>query len=178
MTVADDRGRGVTTLDDHVLFDPPTPSPIGSSRRAKAAPDPERQRQNKRNKANGRGTSRDLADYLGGRDVELLGLPWDVEARGCRVQSKRDKAACGPVRALGLLRHVGEHSDDLAAVFHVLPRQRLVNGTAWALLEAWVGWHGWALPAGASLHLAGGVPLISMPLPAFGDHHIGKGEHE
>lgn len=161
------------TLDDLDLFPPPDRPALGSSRRAPVAL-PDRQRINRRNKANGRRTSADLAAYLGGRNVELLGLPWDVEARGARIQSKREKTPLGFARAVRLLDYIGP-GDHLAVLFWVGAGQRLTSGRTFALLADWVGEHGFTVPPEARVHNTGGRLLLELPLPVFRDHHIAEG---
>lgn len=190
----------MTTLDDLDLFTPTPATPTGARRRphrhswrltetmpddsrvlewsevcrmCKAVRDEAITRRNRRNKANGRGTSRDLAAYLGGRNVELLGLAWDVEAGGCCIQSKRDAQPCGPVRALGLVDYVASRCGmSVPVLFHVAPRARLTSGRVWMRLEQWVREHGWQLPPDARLHTPG--PLMEVPLSTFRDWHIGS----
>lgn len=164
------------TLDDLDLFPSPADPRPGAAPARKwhrnPNPDPAIQRRNRRNKANGRGTSRDLAAYLGGRNVELLGLPWDVEAGGFLIQSKRDAEGMGPRRVLRLLAAIGARN-DVAAVFHVAPRARLTSGRLWLRLAEWVAEHGWSLPPDAQLVNAG-EPLIALPLATFRDLHLGR----
>jgi hypothetical protein len=127
------------------------------------------------NRARKRGfrTSHDLADYLHGRDVDKQGWPWDVTARGCRVQCKRLATRPSPAALVKLLEAIPYQINELRAVFYVEPGRRLTSGVIVAGLKEWTDWHGWTFPVGARLFLAGTDALIEMPLPAFADAHIG-----
>ena len=147
---------------------PATPATgTGSSRRAKPAPDPTRQRTNRLNRNRGKGTSRDLAAYLGWQNVEGLLLPWDVQAGHGRIQSKRDLEGAGPTRCRRLIDAIPE-GDYLRGVYHVAPGWRLTSGPVTLLLREWVNWYGWDVPYGAPAAFAGGDAwLLRLPLPLF-----------
>ena len=131
-------------------------------------------RTNRNNRLRGNRTSRDLAAFLGGRNVEALKLPWDVETPGCRIQSKR-LAARPSLRAIvGLIEAIDYRVTDLRAFYHVEPARRLASGLVYVGLREWVEWHGWDLPADAQVSVTG--PLISMPLATFRDLHVAAKE--
>ena len=161
-------------LDDFDLMNATTPPTNngGSSRRAKGPVDPVVAKRNKRNRKRGNRTSADLAKYLGGWNVEGAQLPWDVETKGARIQSKREAANMTANRALGLLQYI-DASQALRVLFHVAPRQRLASGTVYCLYREWVGWYGWTTPPHSWLVATKGEPLIAMPLPTFRDIHVG-----
>lgn len=141
--------------------------------RCGAIRDEAKSRTNRNNRKRGNRTSHDLAAYLGGRDVEPLKLPWDVEARGCRIQSKR--LADRPSRAAieGLLDYIRRHGGaELPAYFDIRPAQRLTSGRIFVTYRDWVAWHGWPMPTGADL-LTSGEALLVLPLPIFRDLHVG-----
>lgn len=129
-------------------------------------------RRNRNNRKKGRRTSHELADYLGGEDVEGMGWKWDVQGKGWRLQSKRDAVGRSPLTRAMLIDAIYP-GDHLRGLFEVPPRARLTSGTVTMFLREWVGWHGWEVPNEASLSLAGEDPLVSMPLPVFRDWHIG-----
>lgn len=141
-------------------------------RRPVHPPDPAIAGRNRRSRNRGNRTSRDLAHYLGGRNIEGLLLPWDVEAAGCRIQSKRLARPPSRAEQVRLLRYI-DASDALRGLYLVAPRQRLQSGTVTCLLEDWVADHGWSLPPAASLANAGGTGLVELPLPDFRDIHCG-----
>jgi hypothetical protein len=155
---------------DPVVVIPPTP------RRGRVSlvheVDPLIVRRNRGNKNRGKATSRELASYLGWQNVEGMLWPWDVQGPGGRLQSKRDARGRSRTMVLALIEAITP-GDWLRGVFIVAPRQRLASGTVTLLLEEWVAWHGWKLPADAVLVNAG-RPLLSLPLATFRDWRAGE----
>ena len=129
-------------------------------------------RRNRNNRARGKGTSKDLADYLGWQNVEGLNLPWDIQNNAGRLQSKRDLNARTANAALLLIDYIPA-GDWLRGLFWVAPRARLTSGDVTMRLEEWVQWHSWLLPPNAVLlRSTTGVPMVRMPLPVFRDTHV------
>lgn len=133
-------------------------------------PDPVWQRRTRNNRNRGKGTSKDLAEYLGGQNVESLNWPWDVQGRTWRIQSKRDQANRN-ARSLYALISAITAGDYLRAVYHVYPAKRLTSGLITCEMREWVAWHGWTVPTGSVLISADGAPLVVMTLPVFKDLH-------
>lgn len=134
-------------------------------------------RRNRNNRKRGNRTSHELAVYLGGRNVEALKLPWDVEGLGYRLQSKRLADEPSLASVARYIRAIEAPADTLRGFYHVGARQRLASGTVWCLYPEWVAWHGWDFPAHAGLaSWVGrdeGAVLIELPLPVFRDLHVG-----
>ena len=189
----------MTDLDDHDLFTPTPANPAAAPRKCRrhqwlpawdlpafdaargrpphkfcascgAIRDDEVARRNRRNRQRGNRTSADLAAYLGGRNVEALKLPWDVEVPGARIQSKR--LAVEPSRAAvrGFIDAI-DASDALRAFYLVRPGQRLASGIVTVFLEEWVAWHGWSLPD-ATVQITAGTPLLTLGVDVFRDWHV------
>ena len=161
-------------LDDHELFTPATaPNIAAPQRRPRRNPNPDAAiaKRNKRNRQRGNRTSASLAKYLGGRNVEALKEPWDVEGDGWRIQSKRLARAIGPAETLRLITAIPD-GPWLRGLYHVGPRQRLASGTVFVLYIEWREWHGdldWTGPDGDA------QALLAIPLPLFRDIHCKEG---
>jgi len=138
-----------------------------TGRRAKPEPDPVRQRRNKNNRKRGNRTSHDLAVYLGGRNVEALKEPWDVEACGSRIQSKRLASRPSLAAIIALLFRITVHADELRAVFYIGSNQRLASGRIFLLLDEWVEEHSWHAPDGSVLHVTNGTYVLELPVAVF-----------
>lgn len=147
------------------VYDDPS-APQRTCRRCGAYRDEAVVRRNLRNRNRGKGTSRDLAAYLGWQNVEGMGWPWDIQANHGRIQSKRDQLGAGPARALRLIDAIPA-GDWLRGLFHVAPGARLTSGTVTVLLAEWVSWYGWAVPTNAKAESAGTTWLLRLPLPVF-----------
>ncbi len=116
----------------------------------------------------GRRTSHDLAEYLGGVDVERKNLPWDVEACGARIQSKRLAVRPSLAHICQLIDYMSGDT-SLRAVYYVGARQHLTSGSIFCLLEDWISEHGWKLPE-SHIHLEpSGTALIEMSPRTFLD---------
>lgn len=124
-------------------------------------------RRNRNNRKRGKGTSAELAKYLGWQNVEGMNWEWDVQGPGGRLQSKRDATARSSAEMARLILRIPS-GDFLRGLFKVAPRQRLASGTVYLLLHEWVGERGWLLPPSVLVNAAG-VPLMILPLPAFRD---------
>ncbi|HEX5466701.1 MAG TPA: hypothetical protein VFW92_08530 [Candidatus Limnocylindrales bacterium] len=135
--------------------------------------DPARSRRGRTSRNRGNRTSRDLAAYLGGRNVEALKVPWDVEGPGYRIQSKRLADRPSASERARLLEAIDHRADDLRAVYIAAPRQRIASGTVSAYLADWVAWHGWDAPPGLSV-VRGSGWLLELSLSLFRDLHIGR----
>ena len=136
-------------------------------------PDPVIADRNRRNRKRGNRTSHDLAAYLGGRNVEALKLPWDVEAAGARIQSKRLKARPSVAEIVKLVAYI-DAGPSLRALYWVGAGQRVASGHVFVLLREWVGEHGWAGPSGASFLSAGEI-VIELPVALFREMRGGTG---
>lgn len=134
-------------------------------------PDPVWQRRTRNNRNRGKGTSRELAGYLGGQNVETLGWPWDIQDNLYRIQSKRDDRNRNPLsqHALILLIPAGDY---LRALYHVWPGKRLTSGLITCEMQEWVAWHGWDVPPGTLMTIAHRTPLLTMSLPTFREVHV------
>ena len=131
-------------------------------------PDPIIANRNKRNRRRGNRTSHDLAAYLGGRNVEALKEPWDVEACGARIQSKRLAQRPSVNAIVGLIEYI-DAGPALRALYWVGAGQRVASGRIFVLLSEWVGEHGWAPVAGTAVIHAGRAYVLEMPVAAFRD---------
>ena len=130
-------------------------------------PDPAIVDRNRRNRRRGNRTSHDLAAYLGGRNVEALKEPWDVEACGARIQSKRLAQRPSLNAIVGLIEYIGV-GPALRALYWVGAGQRVSSGRVFLLLPELVGEHGWTPPDGAVVHV-GRVYILELPVSAFRD---------
>ena len=128
-------------------------------------PDPVKVRTNRNNRKRGNRTSHDLAAYLGGRNVEALKLPHDVEACGARIQSKRLAQRPSLNAIVGLIEYIGV-GPSLRALYWVGAGQRVSSGRVFLLLPELVGEHGWTPPDGAVVH-AGRAYILELPVSAF-----------
>ena len=125
------------------------------------------QRRNRGNRQRGNRTSHDLAAYLGGRNVEALKEPWDVEACGARIQSKRLAQRPSVNAIVGLIEYIGA-GPALRALYWVGAGQRVASGRIYVLLPELVGEHGWTPPDGAVVHV-GRAYVLEMPVSVFRD---------
>ena len=146
-----------------------SPAVVNDTTRRKWArnpnPDPIIANRNKRNRQRGNRTSHDLAAYLGGRNVEALKLPWDVEACGARIQSKRLAQRPSISAIVGLLEYLGT-GPALRALYWVGAGQRVASGRIYVLLPEFVGEHGWTPPDGAVVHV-GRAYVLEGPVSVF-----------
>ena len=124
-------------------------------------------RTNRNNRKRGNRTSHDLAAYLGGRNVEALKLPHDVEACGARIQSKRLAQRPSLSAIVGLIEYIGV-GPSLRALYWVGAGQRVSSGRVFMLLPELVGEHGWTPPDGAVVHV-GRAYILELPVSAFRD---------
>ena len=129
--------------------------------------EPARTRRNVNNRKRGNRTSHDLAAYLGGRNVESLKLPHDVEACGARIQSKRLAQRPSVNAIVGLIEYI-DAGPSLRALYWVGAGQRVSSGRVFLLLPELVGEHGWTPPDGAGVHV-GRAYVLEMPVAAFRD---------
>ena len=130
-------------------------------------PDPVKVRTNRNNRARGNATSRKLAAYLSGRNVEALKEPWDVEACGARIQSKRLVQRPSLNAIVGLIEYI-DAGPALRALYWVGAGQRVSSGRIYVLLPELVGEHGWTPPDGAVVHV-GRAYVLEIPVAAFRD---------
>ena len=135
--------------------------------RCGAVRNPVVQRRNRGNRQRGNRTSHDLAAYLGGRNVEALKEPWDVEACGARIQSKRLAQRPSVNAIVGLIEYI-DAGPALRALYWVGAGQRVASGRIYVLLPEFVGEHGWLPPGGAVVHV-GRAYVLEMPVAAFRD---------
>ena len=138
--------------------------------RCGAVRDPVVQRRNRGNRQRGNRTSHDLAAYLGGRNVEALKEPWDVEACGARIQSKRLAQRPSVNAIVGLIEYI-DAGPALRALYWVGAGQRVASGRIYVLFNEWVGEHGWdvdTVAAGAVVHV-GRAYVLEMGVTAFRD---------
>jgi hypothetical protein len=124
-------------------------------------------RTNRNNRKRGNRTSHDLAAYLGGRNVEALKEPWDVEACGARIQSKRLVQRPSLNAIVGLIEYI-DAGPALRALYWVGAGQRVSSGRIYVLLPELVGEHGWTPPDGAVVHV-GRAYVLEIPVAAFRD---------
>ena len=122
-------------------------------------------RRNRLNRNRGNRTSHDLAAYLGGRNVEALKLPHDVEACGARIQSKRLAQRPSLNAIVGLIEYI-DAGPSLRALYWVGAGQRVSSGRVFLLLPELVGEHGWTPPDGAVVHV-GRAYILELPVSAF-----------
>ena len=159
--------------DDLPWTDASTPTVNVTTRRRwqrNPNPDPAVVRRNRGNRQRGNRTSHDLAAYLGGRNVEALKLPWDVEAAGARIQSKRLKARPSLSAIVGLIEAIATPADTLRALYWVGAGQRASSGRVYVLWPEWHAEHGWLGPDGAVVHVvAGRAFLLELPVAEFRD---------
>ena len=127
-------------------------------------------RTNRNNRKRGNRTSHDLAAYLGGRNVEALKLPWDVEACGARIQSKRLKVRPSIWEIVKLITYI-DAGPNLRALYWVGAGQRVASGYIFVLLREWVAEHGWSSPASAVVITASPPTefVLELPVAAFRD---------
>ena len=146
---------------------PPTVSVVTTRRRwqRNPNPDPAIVDRNRRNRRRGNRTSHDLAAYLGGRNVEALKEPWDVEACGARIQSKRLAQRPSLNAIVGLIEYI-DAGPSLRALYWVGAGQRVSSGRVFTLLPEWVGEHGWTVSDGAVVHV-GRAYILELPVSAF-----------
>lgn len=132
-------------------------------------------RRNRLNRNRGKGTSKDLARYLGPdwQNVETLNWPWDVQGPGGRIQSKRDLGGYGPVAALRVITTIPE-GDWLRALYYVAPARRLASGEMTVLLDEWVQQHGWTPPAYGVVLRTPTDWLLRLPIALFRDVHCAQ----
>ena len=130
-------------------------------------PDPIIANRNKRNRQRGNRTSHDLAAYLGGRNVEALKEPWDVEACGARIQSKRLAQRPSVNAIVGLIEYI-DAGPALRALYWVGAGQRVASGRIYVILPEFVGEHGWTPPDGAVVYVGRAV-VLELPVAAFRD---------
>lgn len=132
---------------------------------------PEVARRNRLNRGRGKGTSKDLAKYLGldWQNVEGLNWPWDVQGPAGRIQSKREIGNYGAVSALRIIDAIPQ-GNWLRALYYVAPGRRVASGEITVTLDEWIQWHGWTPPPQAVV-LRGPQWLLRLPLPAFRDIH-------
>ena len=124
-------------------------------------------RTNRNNRKRGNRTSLDLAVYLGGRNVEALKEPWDVEACGARIQSKRLAQRPSIAAIVGLIEYI-DAGPALRALYWVGAGQRVASGRCYFLLEEWIGEHGWLAPeTGAVVHVSRFAYVLELPVAAF-----------
>ena len=128
-------------------------------------PDPAIVDRNRRNRRRGNRTSHDLAAYLGGRNVEALKLPHDVEACGARIQSKRLAQRPSLNAIVALIEYI-DAGPSLRALYWVGAGQRVSSGRVFLLLPELVGEHGWTPPDGAVVHV-GRAYVLELPASAF-----------
>lgn len=147
----------------------PEPGAVPEKRcsRCGAVRDPAASRTNRNNRKRGNRTSHDLAAYLGGRNVEALKEPWDVEACGARIQSKRLAQRPSLNAIVGLIEYIGI-GPALRALYWVGAGQRVSSGCVFLLLPEFVGEHGWTPPDGAVVHV-GRAYILELPVSAFRD---------
>ena len=150
-----------------VPFNTPGLVPQDICARCNAARNPTITRTNRNNRKRGNRTSHDLAAYLGGRNVEALKEPWDVEACGARIQSKRLAARPSLNAIVGLIEYI-DAGPSLRALYWVGAGQRVSSGRVFLLLPELVGEHGWTPPDGAVVHV-GRAYILELPVSAFRD---------
>ena len=159
------------TMDDGLNAVPPLPwsanGPYTICLRCGTVRDPVVQRRNRGNRQRGNRTSLDLARYLGGRNVEALKLPHDVEACGARIQSKRLAQRPSLNAIVALIEYI-DAGPSLRALYWVGAGQRVSSGRVFLLLPELVGEHGWTPPDGAVVHV-GRAYVLEMPVVAFRD---------
>ena len=131
-----------------------------------AVRDPTVSRTNRNNRKRGNRTSHDLAAYLSGRNVEALKLPWDVEACGARIQSKRLAQRPSISAIVGLIEYIGT-GPALRALYWVGAGQRVSSGRIYVLWPEWHGEHGWLVSEGAGIHLSAKGLVLELPVAAF-----------
>ena len=81
-------------------------------------------------------------------------------------QSKRLAARPSVAAIVGLIERIDVPADQLQALYHVGPGQRIASGHVFLLLREWVAEHGWTAPSGASF-LASTEIVIELPVAVF-----------
>jgi hypothetical protein len=123
---------------------------------------------NRNNRKRGNRTSHDLATYLVGRNVEALKEPWDVEACGARIQSKRLAQRPSIAAIVGLIEYIPMDAYKCRALYWVGAGQRVSSGRIFMLEEEWIDEYGWRAtpPDGAVVHV-GRAYILELPVATF-----------